>query len=63
MKVIVDSSRCDAHGDCVMAAPDVFALDEDHVVLLLDPTPGEEQRSCVEDAVRRCPVQAISIDD
>ena len=29
MKVIVDELRCDAHGVCVTACPEVFALGDD----------------------------------
>jgi ferredoxin len=64
MKIIVDTQLCEAHGDCVMAAPDVFDLDDDdNVVTLLQVEPGEEQRAQVEEAVRLCPVAAIRIAD
>ena len=33
MKVIVDELRCDAHGVCVDACPEVFALDDDDDVV------------------------------
>lgn len=64
MRVIVDTEICEAHGDCVMAAPEVFDLDDDdNVVTLLQTEPGEELRDQVEEAERMCPVAAIRIED
>ena len=64
MKVIVDLDVCQAHGDCVLAAPEVFDLgEEDDVVTLLDPEPSEELRAKIERAAKDCPVSAIRIED
>lgn len=64
MKVIVDLDVCEAHGDCVVEAPEVFDLgEEDDVVTLLQPEPGQELYEKVERAVRACPVTAIRIED
>lgn len=64
MKVIVDTSRCELHGECVMAAPDVFAIEDDQdSVTLLNEQPGEQLRSAVEEAAMMCPVTAIRIED
>jgi ferredoxin len=61
MRVFVDLDRCEGHGMCVLAAPEVFDLD-DEGLLHYDPTPPEELRAAVEDAVRSCPVAAITVD-
>ena len=64
MKVIVESSRCELHGECVLAVPEVFEIEDDKdVVTLINPEPGEHLRSKVEDAVLMCPVAAISLAD
>lgn len=64
MKVIVDTRRCELHGECVMAAPDLFAIDDDkESVTLLNDQPGEGLRSAVEEAAMMCPVSAIRIED
>ena len=64
MKVIVDELRCDAHGQCVRACPEVFALGEDDdVVKLLVKEPDERFREAVRKAVRVCPKAAIRIED
>jgi ferredoxin len=62
MKVIVDMNTCEYHGQCEIAAPDVFELrGEDDLVW--DAEPPEHLRADVEAAVDVCPTQAISIED
>lgn len=61
MKVHVDMSICLLHGQCVIAAPQVFSFDEDgqlHWVADCD----ESLRGDVEAAADACPEQAITID-
>jgi ferredoxin len=63
MKVIVDMDICTAHGDCVIAAPEIFDLgEEDEVVTVLNPEPAEELRAKAEEAAENCPVSAIHIE-
>jgi ferredoxin len=63
MKVIVDEFRCDAHGVCVDACPEVFALsDEDDKVRLLTEEPDESLREAVNRAVALCPKAAITLE-
>lgn len=63
MKVIVDEFRCDAHGVCVDACPEVFALgDEDDTVTVLEEHPDESLRDKLNDAVAACPKAAITIE-
>jgi len=64
MKVILDPDVCDAHGDCVVAAPEIFDLgDDDEVAKVLMPEPGEDMREMALEAADACPVQAITIED
>ena len=64
MRVIVDEDVCAAHGDCVVAAPEIFDLgDDDDVVTVILPEPGEELRKQAEQAVNDCPVSAIRIEE
>ena len=64
MKVIVDLDVCQAHGDCVVAAPEIFDLgEEDDVVTVIQPEPPEELRALAERAEQDCPVTAIRIED
>jgi ferredoxin len=63
LKVTVDLDLCQAHGDCVMAAPEVFDIgDDDDVVSVLNSEPGEDLRAKVERAASDCPVSAITIE-
>jgi ferredoxin len=62
MRVEADRSRCEGHGMCEDACPEVFRLDDDAVVeLLMETIPPELQRKA-EDAVRLCPVAALRIE-
>jgi ferredoxin len=64
MKVKLDPDVCDAHGDCVVAAPEIFDLDDDdEVAKVLMPEPGEDLRDKAVEAADACPVQAITIED
>lgn len=61
LKVFVDYDLCEANALCVKAAPEVFQLDaQDNLVLLQEDAP-DELRSKIEKAVRMCPKGALSI--
>jgi ferredoxin len=62
IKVIVDRDVCQNHGQCVFAAPQVFELDEEGELVVLDEEPDESLREAVEEAADVCPVQAITIE-
>jgi ferredoxin len=47
----------------MVAAPEVFEVRDDDFLYVLDEHPPEELRPKVEEAVRRCPKQAIAIAD
>ena len=61
MKVVVDFDLCESNALCMAAAPEVFEVRDDDFLYILDEHPPEELRAKVEEAVRRCPKQAISI--
>lgn len=64
MKVQVDLQLCQAYANCLLAAPDVFDLDEEGSnAVILQEHPSEDLREAVEEAVRDCPTQAISISE
>ena len=64
MKVVVDELRCDAHGVCVDACPEVFALsDDDDKVRVLVAQPDESLREQLDHAALICPKAAITIED
>lgn len=63
MRVVVDYDLCESNAICMGIAPEVFEVRDDDFLYILDEHPGEELRSKVEQAVRSCPKQAISIEE
>jgi ferredoxin len=63
MRVVVDSSLCESNALCMDAAPEVFEVRDDDLLYVLVEEPGEELRAKVEQAVRVCPKQAITLVD
>lgn len=63
MRVVVDYELCESNGLCVAAVPEVFELRDDDLLYVIDEHPSQSLRSRLQDSVRRCPKQAISIED
>ncbi|MGH7787772.1 MAG: ferredoxin [Candidatus Binatia bacterium] len=63
MKVVVDWDLCEANAVCMKVAPEVFLLHDDDTLEIKQEEPPESLRAKVEEAVRRCPRQAISIEE
>jgi len=63
MRIVVDYDLCESNAICMGIAPEVFEVRDDDFLYLLTETPDESLRGKVEDAVRRCPKQAIAIED
>jgi ferredoxin len=63
VRVVVDWDLCESNGLCMAAAPEVFELQDDDTLMVLQETPDESQRAKVADAVRACPKQAITLQD
>lgn len=61
MKIVVDFDRCQSNALCMSAAPEVFEVRDDGFLYILVEEPGEDHRAKIEEAVRLCPTQAISI--
>jgi ferredoxin len=62
MKVVVDFDVCESNAVCMGVLPEVFEVRDDDVLYVLDESPPEEMRERLEEAVRRCPRQAISVE-
>ena len=62
MHVTVDLSLCEDHGQCAIAAPQVFRIN-DEGKLEYDANPDDSELENVEEAADVCPVQAILIGD
>ena len=61
MKISVDRDLCQDHGQCAIAAPAVFQIN-DEGTLVYDPNPDDSQRQRVLRAAASCPVQAILVE-
>ncbi len=62
MRVVVDYDLCESNAVCMGIAPEVFEVRDDDFLYVLQDEPDESMRSKVEEAVARCPKQAISIE-
>jgi ferredoxin len=62
MRIIADIDRCVGSGQCVLAEPGVFALDDDEgVVSVLEPRPAGAAAQRARGAVRLCPSGALTV--
>jgi ferredoxin len=63
MKIVVDYDLCESNAVCMGIAPEVFEVRDDDFLYVLNEHPDESMRPKMDEAVRRCPKQAISIED
>ena len=63
MRVVVDFDLCESNAICMQIAPDIFEVRDDDFLYVLEETPSEDRRSSLEESVKRCPKQAISIEE
>lgn len=63
MRIVVDYDLCQGHGECEGEAPEVFELDDDGKLTVLQEQPPEAFREQVERAVKYCPTMAIRIEN
>ena len=65
MKIALDRKRCEGHGMCESAAPELFTLDEaGELTAHYDGREIPERlEESARDAVRVCPVAALTIEE
>ena len=63
MKIIVDYDLCEANAVCMAEAPEVFKVDDEDNLHVLQESPPEALRKKVENAVRLCPKQALRLQE
>ena len=62
LEICVDGGKCLAYGNCVSIAPDFLDLPaKAKTVIVLKREVGEDEIEELEEAVRSCPVRALSI--
>ena len=62
MRVVVDYDLCESNAVCMGIAPEVFEVRDDDFLYVLQDEPDESLRPKLEEAVSRCPKQAISLE-
>jgi ferredoxin len=63
MRIVVDRDLCESNGVCEGLAPEVFRIDDDDNLEILQEHPDESLRAKVQDAVRSCPKQALTLEE
>lgn len=61
MRATANRDICEGHGICESIAPDVFQVDDDSTVSVLDDTPPDSEAQAVRLAVDSCPVAALLV--
>ena len=62
VKALVDRDSCRGYGNCLIAVPSVFDVDDDGLVVLLKDDVSEDELSAVERATYDCPTNSITIE-
>ena len=62
MKVSVDKDLCTGCGLCEDTCPEVFEMDDEMAMVIVDVVPAEAEDTCRE-AAESCPVEAIIIEE
>ena len=62
-RIEVDFGLCESNGVCMGIIPEVFDLDEDDYLHVLQEEVTPENEQGVRESVRQCPRQAIAIVD
>jgi ferredoxin len=61
LRVEIDYDKCSGLGLCEAEAPDIFEVQEDGSLTLLDANPSEGHRAACEAAVASCPTEALRL--
>jgi ferredoxin len=61
LRIIVDRDLCEANGECMRAAPEVFYVDDNDKLVVKIEQPPAELLDKVKTAVRRCPRAALAL--
>jgi ferredoxin len=61
IEIRADLDKCEGYANCILAAPDVFDIDDEGKVVVLRASVGDSGRERVAESVRACPAAALSI--
>ncbi|MGJ3507972.1 ferredoxin [Enemella sp. A6] len=63
MKIVVDFEQCDSNGLCCEQAPELFRLDDNDFLEVLNENPTPDQTDAAERVAQACPKAAIELVD
>jgi ferredoxin len=61
IEIHADLDKCEGYANCIVAAPDVYDIDDDGKVFLLRTSVQDSERARVSESVRSCPASALSL--
>jgi ferredoxin len=61
MRITVDTANCDGAGGCQLVCPQVFVIDDDDLVMVLDEHPEPSLHDRVRTAAKICPHDVITV--
>ena len=61
VRIVIDRDRCTGLGMCEAEAPDLFEVQDDGSLAVLNDQPSAEQRAEAEAACQACPTEALSV--
>ncbi|MDP9183281.1 MAG: ferredoxin [Actinomycetota bacterium] len=61
MQVLCDVEKCTGLGLCESIAPDFFEVQDDGTLVMLRETFDESERTALNEAIRSCPTEALSL--
>jgi ferredoxin len=61
LRIVVDYDKCTGLGMCEAEAPDLFEVQDDGSLTVLNDRPSDEQREEAEAACESCPTEALSL--
>lgn len=63
IKVLIDQDTCIGCGACGITAPEAFGFDDEKGKAIVKKGAENTDSSKIQEAIDRCPVQAISIEE
>ena len=61
VRISIDTSECDGAGGCQLVCPQIFVIDDDDLVMVLDEHPDPSLHDRVRTAAKICPRGVITV--
>lgn len=63
MKIVIDRSLCQGHGQCEEITSSLFRVADDGVAVALKDVESADETALIREAIRRCPADAITLSE